>query len=432
MAAIYGLLVQTMIGLNSKWSFVRRYPRRRRTILVAIGFACIGVTLTADAQESLDQLDERLTLSLLNDQVRAHLSGTLDLEGYHFQQPAPGLIESHTDNIFNPRLILSLDAQAGSQIYGFVQARFDNGFDPRDHGGGQVRLDEYALRLTPWADRRFAFQIGKFATVVGTYVPRHLSWENPFVTAPLVYENVTGLQDRTGMLERNFERALGREKYELIPVVWGPSYATGASVSGRIGEFDYAAEVKNRALSSRPETWDPVSFGFDNPTVSGRVGFHPSQVWTFGLSASEGSYLRPDAEAFLPRGRDVGDYKQKLLGQDISFAWHHLQVWAEFYENRFEIPRLGDADSFAWYIEAKYKLTPQFFAALRFNQQVFSTVDSSHGSIPLGADAVRLDLAGTYRFTPRTHLKLQYSLLDPTSDTGRTNHIVAAQFTIRF
>jgi hypothetical protein len=69
---------------------------------------------------------------------------------------------------------------------------------------------------------------------------------------------------------------------------------------------------------------------------------------------------------------------------------------------------------------------------LRFNQQVFSTVDSGPMSLPLGADAIRLDIAGTYRFTTRTQLKLQYSFLDPTSDTGRTNHIFAAQFTIRF
>lgn len=404
---------------------------RGRATSAAAAFAWM-CALTAHAQEFFDQLDERLTLSLFNDQVRAHLSGTLDLEAYHFQQPAPGLIDSQTDNLFNPRLILFLDAQTGSQIYGFVQGRLDEGFDPRDHGGFQARLDSYAIRFTPWANGQFNFQLGKFATVVGTFVPRHLSWENPFITAPLVYENVTGLEDRVGQVELNFQKALAHDKYELIPVIWGPSYATGASVSGRVGEFDYAAEVKNRPLSSRPSTWDPVETGFENPTVSGRIGYHPNQMWTFGFSASEGAYLRADADALLPRGRDIGDYEQKLLGQDVSFAWHHLQIWAEFYENRFEIPRLGDGDSFAWYIEAKYKVAPQFFAALRFNQEVFSTLDSGRRSTSLGADAIRLDVAGTYRFTTRTHLKLQYSFLDQTSNSGRNNHLVAAQFTIRF
>jgi hypothetical protein len=53
----------------------------------------------------------------------------------------------------------------------------------------------------------------------------------------------------------------------------------------------------------------------------------------------------PEAERTLPRGRDVDDYRELLLGQDISFAWHHLQLWAECYETRFEVPRLSTADT---------------------------------------------------------------------------------------
>src|SRR6266567_1025556 len=87
-------------------------------------------------------------------------------------------LDSKIDNLFNPRLTLFLDAQYGSQIYFFAQSRLDRGFDPSDRGA-QVRLDEYALRITPWDDGRFALQIGKFATVIGNWVPRHLSWENP-------------------------------------------------------------------------------------------------------------------------------------------------------------------------------------------------------------------------------------------------------------
>lgn len=41
------------------------------------------------AQDFLDRLDEHLTIAAFNDTVRARLSGTIDLEYYHFQQPAP-------------------------------------------------------------------------------------------------------------------------------------------------------------------------------------------------------------------------------------------------------------------------------------------------------------------------------------------------------
>src|SRR3954471_5213157 len=119
-----------------------------RTLFVAL----VAVSVFAPcvrAQEFLDRLDDRLTVSLFGDNVRARFSGTLDLEYYHFDQPAPGLIDAAGHDLFNPRLTTFFDAQIGPQFYFFSQARFDRHFDPTDNGA-QVRLDEYALRYTPW------------------------------------------------------------------------------------------------------------------------------------------------------------------------------------------------------------------------------------------------------------------------------------------
>ncbi len=106
-------------------------------------FACTASAF--DTDDFFDRLDTALTISAFHDNLRARLSGTLDLEIYHFEQPAPGLIDSSIDTLFNPRLTLFLDAQVGSHIYFFSQSRLDRGFDPSDNGA-QIRLDEYALR----------------------------------------------------------------------------------------------------------------------------------------------------------------------------------------------------------------------------------------------------------------------------------------------
>jgi hypothetical protein len=386
-----------------------------------------------EIDDFFDRLDSALTVAAFHDNLRARLSGTIDLEAYHFEQPAPGLIDSNIDNLFNPRLTLFLDAQYGSQIYFFAQSRLDRGFDPSDHGA-QVRLDEYALRITPWDDGRFTLQLGKFATVIGNWVPRHLSWENPFVDAPLIYENITAVSDKSAPASSlGFVSRFDHEKYEFNPVIWGPDYATGAAVSGRVGQFDYAAEIKNSSLSSRPESWNVTENGFDDPSFNARVGFRPNQTWNFGISAGEGAYFRPEAERTLPRGRDVDDYREFVLGQDISFALHHLQVWAEFYEARFEVPRVGDADTFAYYLEAKYKLTPQLFGAIRWNQQIFDKIDNgTSGTTRWNPDLVKIDIAAGYRFTSHTQLKLQYSFQHETTSPGDDNHIFAAQFNVRF
>ena len=138
---------------------------------------------------------EALTISLFDDQVRARVSGLLDLEYYHFPQPPPGLIRADGHNLFAPRLSVFLDAQIGPNVYLFVQSRVDTGFDPTDLGE-QWRADEYALRVTPWSDGRFNLQVGKFSTVVGNWVERHLSWDNP------VRQRAAALRNRQPCLGR--------------------------------------------------------------------------------------------------------------------------------------------------------------------------------------------------------------------------------------
>src|SRR5437773_12471452 len=97
--------------------------------VIAIGLAAEG---NATAQDFLDRVDEALTFTTLNGDVRARVSGTLDLEAYYFSGPAPGLIRTTSDALFNPRLSLFVDAQLGDSIYVFTQTRLDRGFDPSD------------------------------------------------------------------------------------------------------------------------------------------------------------------------------------------------------------------------------------------------------------------------------------------------------------
>ena len=409
-------------------------------LLRAGAFHFFALAAACAAEDFLDRVDEVLTISAFDDQVRARLSGTLDLEGYHFDAPPPGLIFTEHDSLFNPRLTLFLDAQIGPRIYVFAQARADRGFDPSDRDA-EVRLDEYALRVTPWEDGRFNLQIGKFATVVGNWAARHGSWDNPFITAPLPYDNLTAIWDSAAPHSSRelfswshvSDGAGGffgdeyADKYLRQPIVWGPAYTSGLAVFGRIGKFDYAADLKNGALSSRPEAWDATEVQWQHPAFSGRLGYRPSEKWKLGLSASVGPYLLPDAAGTVATGHGLGDYRQIVLAQDIGFAWHDWQLWAEFYEARFEIPTIGNADTFAYYLEAKYKFTPQLFGALRWNQQLFNRIDGQRW----GRELWRIDASAAHRFTPHTQLKLQYTLQDEEGPHGLSNGF-AVQFTVRF
>ena len=415
---------------------------RRTAHLLAI--ACALATAAHASEEFFDRLSDSLVFSTDDGALRARVSGTLDLEAYHVQAPAPGLIFTADESLFNPRLTVFLDAQAGERVYFFAQARVDRGFDPTDrHVRG--RLDEYAVRIGPWDGVKFNIQAGKFATVVGNWVPRHGSWENPFVTAPLAYEQLTGIWD--SVAARSSGTLLGwahvgtgstaaeeyADKHLRSPIIWGPAYSTGIAMFAEVGKFSGALEVKNAALPISPKGWDATRRSFEHPTVNARVTWQPNVMWRLGMSASTGPYLRPSATPTLAQGHGLGDYQQVLVAQEISFAWHHWQVWAEVFQSRFEIPIVGDAEVVSGYAELKYRFTPVFAGALRWNFQHYGTISAaSGGRVQWGRDVQRIDFAPSWRFSANSQLKLQLSLQHEPGAPRRNSRIIAAQFTVRF
>jgi hypothetical protein len=402
--------------------------------IVVAAFALADVTARAQTGW-LDKLDESLFLQSANGFFRSDLSGLVDLEGYYIDQRPPGLLFGNDDEFFNPRLSLFLDTRIGPHFYSLVQMRADRGFDPRARSR-DVRFDEYLLRYTPFDDARLNLQIGKFATVFGNWVPRHDSWNNPFITAPLPYENVTIVTDQTApgtpaaFLGR---RATPDKKFDWLPVIWGPSYASGVSAFGQYSKYDYAFEVKNASLSSRPSAWDGSKLGWKNPTFSGRLATRPNAAWNIGSSFSHGAYLLPAASPTLPAGRGQGDFAQTTVGTDVSFAWHRWQFWAEAIASRFEVPNVGDADTISYFLEAKRKLGARCFAALRWNQQFFDKVPDGAGGLQRwDQDIWRVEGALGYRFNRHVQGKVQYSYSRQQGAFQQGEQLVAAQLTVRF
>ena len=412
--------------------------------LAGLGLLSICTATAVPLDDTIDRLDDVLTIRSSDATLGARISGTVDLEGYWLEQPAPGLLDTARDTLLSPRFTTFVDLQLGRSVYVFAQLRADRGFDPAaDHG--RLRLDEYAVSWTPWTDGRLRLQAGKFATVVGNWISRHGSWNNPFIGAPLPYENLTGIWDAvaansTATLLRWAHLAPGppgadsdSDKYRRLPILWGPSYASGLSVSGSLGALTYALEMKNAALASHPAAWEPGAEGWSRPAWSGRVSIRPNPQWTFGLSASTGTYLRALAEPTVAPGYRLGDYRQTVFAQDLGFAWHHFQLWAEVFEARFAIPTVGQADTVAYYVEAKLKLTSRLFVATRWNQQVFGTlVDATGKDVRWGSSTTRLDLAAGYRFNAHVQGKLQYSLQREDRHPTTENRTVSTQLTLRF
>lgn len=403
-----------------------------RCHLLLVGL-CAAVSSTR-AQALLDKLDDSLYLQSPNGYIRTDLSALLDLEEYYTDQPPAGLLFTDQHFLFNPRLSLFLDTRIGNHLYSLLQVRFDRGFDPGSKPHGDARFDEYFLRYTPFDDARLNIQGGKFATLLGNWVPRHDSWNNPFINAPLPYENVNTISDR--VIAGSRAAFLARktkpdQKKAWSPMIWGPSYATGGALFGRVEQFDYAIEVKNAGLASRPYAWDATETGFDYPTVSGRIGVRPNAAWNVGANASYGGYLLPGTTP--PPGHSLGEFTQLTVGPDISFAWHHWQLWAEAYASRFDVPFVGNADTVSYYLEAKYKIDSHWFVGWRWNQQLFDDVqNASGGREPWDHDMWRAETSLGYRVNRHLQAKVQYSYSRQNGPLQQGEQMVATQLTLKF
>ena len=361
--------------------------------------------------------------------LQLDLTAVIDIEGYDVSAPPPGLVFGDGGRSVNPRLTIFSGARIGQRAFAFVQLRADRGFDPlqveRD-----VRADAYYLRLALVKDGRLNVVAGKSATLVGNWVTRHYSWDNPFVNAPLPYENVTIIWDRwapsspaefLGYLRQPDRKA------DMLPMIWGPVYATGLSASGSTGPWDYGVEVKNAGLSSRPADWPAGATGWRRPTVSGRAGFRPTAAWNIGVSVSKGNYLTGDPGRTLQAGARLSDFHQTTVGQDLAYAHGHLQLWSEVFWTRFEVQRVGTVTTSAYYVEGKYKLTPQLFLAARWGQQSFSEVNGA----PWDGPASRAEVAIGYRFGRRLQAKAQYGRTTEDRPVAQGHRLAALQITLR-
>lgn len=409
-----------------------------------------GLTLAAGlpAQEALERLGERLNFGFANGALRVRLSGSFELEAHSSSETTADLVSGGDDTLLNPRFTLYLDAQAGTRGYIFAQGRVDRGFDvyaPQEKT--EARFDEYALRVElsePGTGRLFA-QAGKFATAVGNWTKRHAAWDNPFITAPLPYDNLTAMWDvapppSTEVLlawahvrPAGAAEAVLADKRQRLPVIWGPAYGQGMALAGQWGRFDYTAELKSVGLSSRPERWDERFGDTERPTASVRLGWQPNPMWILGLSASRGEYLDRTTHPRIPVGFTRHDYRETLVAHDLSFAWRHFQLWAEVMAARFETPRLGSFDTLAWYTEAKYRFTPRFSAAMRWGQQHFDRVATTTGDrVQWGRQTWRFEVAPAWRFTAQMQFKLQFGLHHEAPAQEDVVQSIAGQFNVRF
>lgn len=400
-----------------------------RHLVMALG--CSVCLAPAVARADLDDLTRRLQTSSADGRWAA-LSVTADVSAYHVDLPPPGLLLADQETFLAPRLSATVDA-GGGRFLGHLRVTADRGFDPLFESHGDLRVDELFVQADISESGRFSARLGKSATVFGAWVGRHLPWDNPLINAPLPYDDMLTITDAA--VPADPEAFLARRdqpenKRGWVPMIWGPSYASGGTLLAAFGDVDLALEVKNASLSSRPEDWSPWNRGFDDGlTVTGHGRWRPAPEWTLGLSFSQGAYLREDAVgAAAEAAPAVDDTRQTTSGADIAYEHRNLQLWGEVVHSRFEVPGVGTVAATSAFVEFRHQFATRLWLAGRWNQSWFDDV----GDVSWDRDLRAADLGIGFRQSAHRQAKLQYRWLDQQGPDSNGRHVLAAQLVAWF
>ena len=232
-------------------------------------------------EEAVDRFREFRTIESPDGGFRLGTDLWLTQDYMVFDRPPPPLVQTGQYQTYWPQLNGLLSMEFGKHLSFVALGQAYRGFDPNDVSLS-ANLSEYFVVLQPLDTRALVIKGGTFATCYGQWVNRHFSFQNPLINAPLMYEGMTDISDGSGNLTATpgLAKFLGRKNLAQnvaawVPIIWGPSYASGGQIGGTWQNFDYAAELKNASLSSRPADWQFWEKDFSNPTVTGRVGWRP-------------------------------------------------------------------------------------------------------------------------------------------------------------
>ena len=171
--------------------------------------------------------------------------------------------------------------------------------------------------------------------------------------------------------------------------------------------------------------------------IAGRVAWHPVPAFTVGVSAARGAFVANRVKQARPDAAQ-GDDDQRAFGVDAETSWGRWLIRGEYVANNWRVPaldapRVVDAlSSRSGYAEAKVRLHPRLYVAVRGDVMRFVTIQGSGGVETWEAGVSRLEYG--VGFTIRRGLLLKTSVLSNWRDgVGvQRSHLGAVQLLFWF
>jgi hypothetical protein len=285
----------------------------------------------------------------------------------------------------------------------------------------------YALyvRVRPWENRALDVQLGRLPPTFGASARRGYPNENFLVGYPLGYQYLTSL--RPDAIPGD-----GDELLRMRGRGWLSQFTQGNRTPDAglplAQAFRWDTGVQIHAASSLADVTGSITTGsLGNPLVlddnggkqfAGRVAVHAHPSLVVGVSGTRGPFLTREATNSLTPEADNGRFVQRALGIDAEYSREYLLIRAETIFSRWTLPTLATPlSATATLLEGRYKLTPAFYVAGRFEHLGFSSLSTPTRTAEWEAPVTRVELGGGYRL--RRNLLLKTSFQRNVRDGGR-------------
>lgn len=245
-----------------------------------------------------------------------------------------------------------------------------------------LRLIGAYLQYTPWPERDLHLTAGKIPWLIGTYNARVYSDRNPLIGTPLMYQFHAGVEWYSAyptvddLLTRTYGGDPGDGSVHYaggMPVIWESWWDVGIMAVGSARPFEGALGV----VCGTPGWASAGEEENNGKSYLGRIGVSPVPQVRVGVSGSIGPYLKDSAARFVPPGRSVNDYDQKLAMVDAELQFGHAELRGEAFRNLWETPTIGNLGVSGYYAEGKYTLPLGLYTAARWDILRFTKVTNS-------------------------------------------------------
>ena len=326
------------------------------------------------------------------------------------------------------RARIFFDAQPTEKVSVFTQVLVDN---------SEFQLYGAYVRLSRLGGKDINVHAGIIPNPVGMWGPRTYSNKNPLVGVPLMYLYHTALAP--GKYQTNNDQLLesrgnGFLKYGL-PMMYDPCWNTGVEVFGVAGMIDWSIGALSGSISA-----PTIQREKDLPQMTAKLGVYFSPVFSLQFSGFAGPYLSDIsdfeiAEEYYPKisaaygAKEAEDYLNFGGGLGAHYDYGMLEMFGEAFLARWEHPVYDNLDAYSAYIDARYKLAPQWYLAGRMETIRFSKHDfgGSIGKQDWDYPLNRFELGVGYHIDEAVTLKLVTQIVRSSDYAPLDDEMVAFQ-----